>query len=113
MKHCFEGDSSFVKELVRAVIGCNVLLHCTNERGNLSTTRRRASYFMKEFPVVMNAKYSISRANQDHVYIPIIEMLQKLLNKKEVFDDVPASSVTLGNYSSYTHIIEIIFFCRR
>lgn len=112
-KHYGEVDSTVVKELVRAVTDSNVLLHCTNEGGPLSTTKRRASYFVREYPVVLPVEYKIDRDEQCYVYIPIIEMLQKLLNKQEVLDEVMASGETSRGFSSYkdgTHYKNNSFF---
>lgn len=94
VKHYGEVDSTVVKELVRTVTDSSVLLRCTNEGGPLSTTNRRASFFIREFPVVSPVEYKIDGDDQHYVYVSIIQMLQKLLNKKEILHEVLASGET-------------------
>nr|XP_055032090.1 uncharacterized protein LOC129420928 isoform X1 [Misgurnus anguillicaudatus] len=116
VKHCGEANSSVVKELVRAVTDSNVMLQCTKEGGPLSTTNRRTSYFLREFPVVMPVEYKIDGDDQCYVYIPVIEMLQKLLKKTDVLDKVLGSGETSGRYSSYrdgTHYRNNSFFAEK
>lgn len=56
---------------------------------------------MREFPVVSPVEYKIDGDDQHYVYVSIIQMLQKLLNKKEILDEVLASGETSRGYSSY------------
>jgi len=113
VKHCGEVESTVVKELVKTVTDTSVLLRCTKEGGPLSTTNRRASYFMSEFPVVVPIEYKIDGDDQYYAYVPIIQMLQKLLNKQEVLEAVLAAGETSRGYSSYrdgTHYRDNSFF---
>ncbi|CCD20568.1 hypothetical protein TvY486_0034170, partial [Trypanosoma vivax Y486] len=89
-KHYDKVDSTVVKKLVRAVTESNVLLHCTNEGGPLSTSNKRASYFMREYSVVSPVEYKVDRDEQYYVVYPNYPKVAKLLNKPKVLDEVLA-----------------------
>lgn len=65
----------------------NVLLKFTSTGGSLSTASRRASYIQQEFPLVMPVEFRLDR-DSSVVYVPILKMLQALLNNKDILDKV-------------------------
>ena len=62
----------------------NVFLKHTSAGSSLSTSSRRATYIAKEFPVVEPVEFVTDKQGPNIVYIPLIKMLQALLNKDDV-----------------------------
>ncbi len=54
--------------------------------GFLATTKKRATYVSKEFPLVMPVEYVVDKDKKSVVYVPIQQMLQKLLSRTDVLD---------------------------
>lgn len=75
---------------------------CCDSNGCLLTIKRRNSYVLAKFPLVMPVEYMIDRETKPVVYVPILPMLQKLLNKADILDKALSVSEAEPNmYSSY------------
>lgn len=101
-RHYPDIDNAVVKDIVSAMTGTNVFLKHTTAGGSLSTSNRRATYIIKEFPVVEPVEFVTDKQGQNIVYIPLIIMLQALLNKDGVLDKALTTSSSKENeYSNY------------
>ncbi len=103
LKRCLpNADESLIAEVVNAVSESNVFSKCCDSGGCLSTIKRRNSYVLAEFPLVMPVEYMVDRETKPVVYVPILPMLQKMLNKSDILDkalSIPESEPFM--YSSY------------
>ncbi len=103
LKRCLpNADESLIAEVVNAVSESNVFSKCCDSGGCLSTIKRINSYVLAEFPLVMPVEYMIDRETKPVVYVPILPMLQKMLNKPDILDkalSIPESEPVM--YSSY------------
>lgn len=75
---------SIATEIVNAITENNAFLKHTQVGRSLSTSCRRASYTKREFGIVEPVEFVISENKQTVVYIPVLKMLQALLNKEEI-----------------------------
>lgn len=87
-QHCSDVDDSVVREILDVISQSNVLLKYTNTGGSLSTAARRASYMLREFPVVMPVEFVLGSDCQSVVYVPILKMIQALLSNRDILDKV-------------------------
>lgn len=94
-------SDSLLKDIVTAVTENNLTLKMTDSGEALSTISKRALYFQKEFPVVMPTEYKIGEDSQSFAYVPILNMLQVLLNRTDVLDQVLAPFDSADGISSY------------
>lgn len=81
-------DDSVMRKIVNAVKENNLFLKMTDAGQSLSTASKRASYFQREFPTVMPVEYKLEKDLQSLSYVPILKMLQKLLNRADVLDKI-------------------------
>lgn len=101
-RHYPDIPNTVVKEVVSAVTDTNVFLRHTSAGGSLSTSNKRASFIAKEFPVVEPVEFVTDKQGQNIVYVPLLKMLQVLLNKDEILSKaLSPSSSKAGEYSSY------------
>ncbi|XP_026053335.1 uncharacterized protein LOC113039609 isoform X1 [Carassius auratus] len=99
--HCSDVDNSIVSDIVSVVSQSNVLLKFTSAEGSLSTASRRASYMLREFPVVMPVEFALDK-DHSFVYVPILKMLKTLLNNKDILDKVlHAEGISPEGYHSF------------
>ncbi len=62
LKRCLpNADESLIAEVVNAVSESNVFSKCCDSGGCLSTIKRRNSYVLAEFPLVMPVEYMIGK----------------------------------------------------
>lgn len=102
MKYDSEMDESVVKQVITAVSETNIMTIFCSKEGSLATTKKRASYVSKEFPLVMPVEYIIDKDNKSVVYVPIQQMLQKLLSRPDVLDKAMSEEIHVANeYKSY------------
>ena len=85
-QHCGDVEDSLVSEIAKVFTENNVFLKFTSTGGSLSTTPKRTSYISKEFSVVPPVEFVLKNDRQTVVYIPILKMLQTLLNNGEILD---------------------------
>lgn len=85
-KHFGHVDESVVKEVVEVVAESDILSKSCGKNGCLATSKRRASYVMRNFPLVMPIEFVVEKGRKTVAYVPILQMLQKLLNKKDILD---------------------------
>lgn len=87
LKQYTDIDDSIVRQLVRAASDSNVITRFCGKEGSLSTTKRRAAYMSKNFTVVTPVEYIIDKEKKSSaVYVPLNEMLQKMLNRADILD---------------------------
>lgn len=103
LKRCHpDADESLTAEVVNAVSESNVFSKCCDSGGCLSTIKRRNSYVLAEFPLVVPVEYMINRETKPVVYVPILPMLQKIFNKPDILDKALSLQESEPNmYSSY------------
>lgn len=88
-------------EVVSAVMDSNILVSSTAKGGILSTTKRRKTFFEKNYPVVIPVQYTLD-SGHTAVYIPILEMLQKLCRHTDILDKVQETKMAqAGHYVSH------------
>lgn len=92
-----------MRQLVRAVSVSNVITRFCGKEGSLSTTKRRAAYLSKNFTVVRPVEYIIRKERTcSAVYVPINEMIQKMLNREDILDKaLPLHKHVPHEYSTY------------
>lgn len=78
---------SEAREIVNAISEKNAILKHTQVGGSLSTTCRTASFTKNEFGIVEPFEFVIIEDKQTVVYIPVLKMLQALLNRPEVLHE--------------------------
>ncbi|XP_051526338.1 uncharacterized protein LOC127424872 isoform X1 [Myxocyprinus asiaticus] len=80
-QHGVSDNNSVLRDIVKVVTENNLILKMTDSGESLSTVSKRASYFQKEFPIVMPIEYKLEEDSQSFAYVPILNMLQVLLNR--------------------------------
>ncbi len=101
-QHEITYSDNVLKDIVKVVTENNLILKMTESGEPLSTISKRASYFEKEFPIVnMPIEYKLDKESQFFAYVPILNMLQLLLNRSEVLDKVLAPDGSACGISSY------------
>ncbi len=100
-KHGVSYSDSVLKEIVKAVTENNLILKMTDSGESLSTVSKRASYFQNKFPVVMPIEYKLGKDSQSFAYVPILNMLQVLLNRTDVLEKVLSPVDNADGISSY------------
>lgn len=103
LKQYTDIDDSIVRQLVRAASDSNVITRFCGKEGSLSTTKRRAAYLSKNFTVVTPVEYIIDKEKKSSaVYVPLNEMLQKMLNRADILDKaLPLQKHVPHEYSTY------------
>lgn len=70
--------------------------------GPLGTVKRRAAYVCREFPHVKPIEYVVEKGKKPFAYVPIVPMIQKLLNKADLLDKAMSDKAcVLEAYRSY------------
>lgn len=100
-QHGVSDNSSVLRDIVKAVTENNLILKMTDSGEPLSTVGKRASYFQKEFPIVVPTEYKLGKDSQSFAYVPILNMLQVLLNRTDVFEKVLAPFENANGINSY------------
>lgn len=68
----------------------------------MSTTSKRTAYILREFPVVMPIEYTVKKYKVTFLYVPILKMLQTILNNRDILDKAMSSeSNVTQSYKSY------------
>lgn len=92
----------------------NIVVSSTEKGGILSTTKTRKTFFEKNYPVVIPVQYTLD-SGHTAVYIPILEMLQKLCRHTDILDKLQETKKTqAGHYMSNQdglYFRENDFFC--
>lgn len=100
-QHGVSDNSSVLRDIVKAVTENNLILKMTDSGEPLSTVGKRASYFQKQFPIVVPTEYKLGKDSQSFAYVPILNMLQVLLNRTDVFEKVLAPFENANGINSY------------
>lgn len=111
LKHGGSDCDSLVRKIVNAVKDNNPILTMTKAGEPLSTASRRASYFQNEFPIVTPIEYTLD--SQSVSYVPVLQMLQKLLNKTNILNKVLCNDRSVNEFNTYrdgSHYQENDFF---
>lgn len=112
-KYCGDVSETVVSEVISAVnvlmlvlvlmLMSNVFLKCTSNDALLSTSAKRESYALREFPIVMPVEYKIN-GSQTVVYFPILKMLHAMLSNENIMDKALSTEVgQSSDYTSYRH----------
>lgn len=100
-KYYADIDETIVKEVTSAVSESNILRFCAKD-GPLGTSKRRAAYVRREFAQVSPIEYVVEKGKKTSAYVPIIPMLQNILNKPDVLQKAMSKEVHVSQeYRSY------------
>ena len=100
-KYSADMDETVVREVTSAVSESNIMTFCAKD-GPLGTAKRRADYVRREFPLVNPIEFVVKKGTKSLAYVPIVPMLQKLLNKTDVLDKAMSEKVHVPHeYRSY------------
>ncbi len=77
----------------------NPVSRMTKDGGPFSTISRRASYFQNEFPIVMPIEYNLD--SQSVSYVPVLQMLQKILNRADILNKILCNDRSVNEYNTY------------
>lgn len=114
-KHYTDIDESVVKEIINVVSESSMAAHFS-QGGPLGTAKKREAYVRREFPMVNPIQYVVEKGRKGLAYVPIIPMLQKLLNNPDVLDKAMSGKVHFPQeYRSYAdgqHFKENAFFAK-
>lgn len=83
---------------------CQNHFSCLSEVGSLGTEKRRLSFFKDNFNVINPVEYVLDfSSNRTFVYVPILSVLQVLLNRGDVIDRVLAETPRSpsGHFNSF------------
>lgn len=96
-------NDNVVEEVTEAVLRANPLYESTKGKGPLATDYRRNNYYLGNFPVVQPVEYlyeSISK--KCFVYVPVLQMLDRLLCCKDVVGNINFTGETVaGVFQSF------------
>lgn len=90
-------DEALVREVVETFTDSNIITACCGKDGCLATIKRRAPYVLCEFPLVMPIEYVVEKGKKTVAYVPLLQMLQKLLHKQDIFQKASSVSVDVPN----------------
>ncbi|XP_049450794.1 uncharacterized protein LOC125900072 [Epinephelus fuscoguttatus] len=95
-------DASVVASLSDEIQLLNPLKFLSRQ-GPLGTERKRQSFYKKNFTVIEPVEYVLNAQEKKHsfVYVPILDLLSKLLEKSEILQTLQTSSQREGHYSSF------------
>ncbi len=114
-KYCADMDETVIKEIISAVSESNMMTHCSKD-GPLGTAKKRAAYVRREFPLVNPIEYVVEKGKKTLAYVPIVPMLQKLLNKTDVLDKAMSEKVHVPqefrSYADGQYFTENPFFAK-
>lgn len=103
LKYYPDANLSVAREIVNVISENNAILKHTQVGGSLSTSCRRASYTKSKFGIVEPVEFVISGDKQTVVYIPVLKMLQALLNKEEILrETLKCSTGDLQGYNTFS-----------
>ena len=98
--HNLEVDDTVVQEVIEAVLRASPLYESTTKaKGTLATDYRRNSYYDGNFPVVQPVEYLFERvAKKSFVYVPVLQMLERLLCCQDVVRNIQFTGETLTGF---------------
>ena len=98
--HNLEVDDTVVQEVIEAVLRASPLYESTTKaKGTLATDYRRNSYYDGNFPVVQPVEYLFERvAKKSFVYVPVLQMLERLLCCQDVVRNIHFTGETLTGF---------------
>uniref|UniRef100_A0A8C7WUQ7 C2H2-type domain-containing protein n=1 Tax=Oryzias sinensis TaxID=183150 RepID=A0A8C7WUQ7_9TELE len=100
-KYYADINETVVREVTNVVSESNIMSFCAKD-GSLGTAKKRAAYVRREFPLVNPIEYCVEKGKKTLAYVPIVPMLQKLLNKTDILDKAMSEKVHVPQeYSSY------------
>lgn len=95
-------DASVVTSLSDEIQSLNPLKFLSRA-GCFGTECKRQSFYRKNFTVVEPVEYVLNAQEKKHsfVYVPILDLLYKLLERSEIIQALQISNEQEGNYSSF------------
>ncbi|RXN31607.1 sterile alpha motif domain-containing 3-like protein [Labeo rohita] len=94
-------DETVLREVISAVSESNTMSFLAKD-GPLGTAKRRAAYVRQQFPLVSPIEYIVEKGQKPLAYVPILSMLQKLLNNTDVLNRAMSEKVSVAQeYRSY------------
>ena len=82
-------EDSLVKDIITALSSSNPVCRAIEKGGCLSTHHRRLKYYKEKFSVVEPVTYLLGK-KANFQYVPILKLLQQVLNCKSILDTVLA-----------------------
>ncbi len=100
-KYYADMDESVVREVATVVSESNMMTFCAKD-GPLGPAKRRAAYVRREFPLVNSIEYVVEKGRKPLAYVPILPILQNILNKSNVLGKAISEKVHVQEeYRSY------------
>ncbi|XP_063763029.1 uncharacterized protein LOC134880193 [Eleginops maclovinus] len=95
-------DASVVTSLSDEIQSLNPLKFLSRA-GPLGTERKRQSFYRKIFTVIEPVEYVLNPQEKNHsfVYVPILDLLSKLLERSEILEKLQRSNGQEGHYCSF------------
>lgn len=99
--HDITVSETLLNEVVSTVMDSNVIVSATAKGKQLSSTKRRKTFFENNYPVVKPVQYLL-QPGHTAVHVPILEMIQKIFNHTDILDKLKETKVAQnGHYVSH------------
>lgn len=87
--HNLQVDQLLIKELGYALCSSNPLSKVLGRNGPLATAFKRKQYYKDHFDIVDPVQYILdAKAKRSYQYVPLLKVLNQLLNQKDVLSKV-------------------------
>lgn len=104
-KHNLQVDQLVINELSVAISTNNPLVRAIAKGGPLASSFKRKQYYKENFKVVEPVEYVLeARSNKTFQYVPLLNLLQQLLARKDIVDklvDHHTTSTSTANANQY------------
>lgn len=95
--HDITVSETLLNEVVSTVMNSNVIVSATAKGKQLSSTKRRKTFIENNYPVVKPVQYLL-QPGHTAVYVPILEMIQKIFNHTDILDKIKETKVALNSH---------------
>lgn len=79
----------------------NVVFSATCKGAELSSYKRRKTFFEHNYPLVMPVEYHLESPGHTIMYVPILQMLQELFKNTDILSKIREPNAEPGYYVSY------------
>lgn len=100
-QHHVSHTETVLNDLVNAVNKTNIFVSATAKGEDLSSKKRRKTYFEKTFPVVKPVQY-VLEPGRTVIYVPILQMIQEIFKHTDILDRIKETKASQdGHYMSH------------
>lgn len=100
-QHHESPTEAVLNDLVNAVNKTNIFVSATAKGEDLSSIKRRKTYFEKTFPVIKPVQY-VLEPGRTVVYVPILQMIQEIFKHTDILDRIKETKASQkGHYMSH------------